>query len=32
MHAGPALAKSPLISSHSSKKRLAKISAAYFTK
>jgi len=32
MHAAPPLAKSPLISSYSSKNCLAKISVAYFTK
>jgi len=32
MHTVPPLAKSPLISSYSSKKCLAKISVAYFTK
>jgi len=32
MHAAPPLAKSPLISSYSSKKSLAKISVAHFTK
>ena len=32
MHAAPPLAKSQLISSYSSKKCLAKISVAYFTK
>jgi len=32
MYAAPPLAKSPLISSYSSKKCLAKISVGYFTK